>query len=181
MKRKLLLFTLYLFAFSFCPLSLQAQNMQELKHAAELGNVEAMFTIGNCYFHGNGVNRDYGEAETWYGRATAQWYALAKKEYEKLNLKSEASYNGNWSQFLNCHLKYPAKAIVEEVQGIVMLEFTVLFNEFISDIKVLRSLSKECDNEAMRVVRTARWKPAVNNKNENVSTRILVPVSFRLQ
>lgn len=36
------------------------------KQAAEMGSQDAMFSLGGCYFDGNGVEEDWDEAEKWY-------------------------------------------------------------------------------------------------------------------
>lgn len=181
LRHILKVFSFSLLVFGLCPQLLHAQSMQELRHSAELGNAEAQFALGDCYFHGNGVEQNYAEAEMWYRRATAQWYALAKMRRDALNLKSEASFSGNWSQFLLSHLKYPDKALNENVQGTVMVEFIVETDGSVSDVKVLRSVSKECDDEAVRVVKLGKWSPAVDNNDQKVRTRFLQPITFRLE
>ena len=52
------------------------------------------------------------------------------------------------------HLKYPAQAIRDRVQGIVQLRFVVLENGRIGDVQIIKSLESHCDAEAKRVVKS---------------------------
>ena len=52
------------------------------------------------------------------------------------------------------HLKYPAQAIRDRVQGIVQLRFVVLENGRIGDVQIIKSLEPHCDAEAKRVVKS---------------------------
>ena len=40
--------------------------------AAEQGNAVAQFTLGKCYFYGEGVEQDKQNAVEWYTRAAEQ-------------------------------------------------------------------------------------------------------------
>jgi len=65
--------------------------------------------------------------------------------------------------YLAKNLKYPAKAKKEGIAGKVHLSFTVQKDGAITDIAVIKGLSKEIDEEAVRVVRSA---PKWNTKTE---------------
>ena len=93
----------------------------------------------------------------------------------------EAKYPGNWIQYLQSHLKYPAIAIEQEVQGIVRIEFVVGKDGSISQMKVLKSLSKECDAEAMRVIRGAKWTPGKDEQGNPITSYKTQEVQFVLQ
>ena len=43
--------------------------------AAELGNAEAQYEVGGCYFAARGVDQDYYEAFKWYKKSADQGYA----------------------------------------------------------------------------------------------------------
>lgn len=40
--------------------------------AAEQGDADAQFNLGNAYYHGRGVRRDYRQAAYWWQRAADQ-------------------------------------------------------------------------------------------------------------
>ena len=56
--------------------------------------------------------------------------------------------------YLAQHLKYPAQAIRDRVQGIVLLSFVVLENGRVGQVQTIKSLEPHCDAEAKRVVKS---------------------------
>ena len=56
--------------------------------------------------------------------------------------------------YLAQHLKYPAQAIRDRVQGIVLLRFVVLENGRVGQVQTIKSLEPHCDAEAKRVVQS---------------------------
>ena len=65
-----------------------------------------------------------------------------------------------WHKYLQMNLKRPNT----DVQGKVFVSFIVERNGSLTDIKVIRSLSPECDQEAIRLVKTSpKWKPGLLN------------------
>ena len=52
--------------------------MRWYRQAAEKGSAKAQFNLGNLYYKGEGVARNYGEAAKWYRRAAAQGNAEAQ-------------------------------------------------------------------------------------------------------
>ena len=56
--------------------------------------------------------------------------------------------------YLAQHLKYPAQAIRDRVQGIVLLRFVVLENGRVGQVQTIKSLEPHCDAEAKRVVKS---------------------------
>lgn len=83
-------------------------------------------------------------------------------------------------RFLTENLKYPATAQRRKVQGKVITQFIVNEDGTISDLKVAKSLSAECDREAMRVLRLMpQWKPGVD-KGKPCRTMVCVPIVFKM-
>ena len=83
--------------------------------------------------------------------------------------------------FLSHNLKYPEKAMAEKVEGTVALEFIVEKDGWISNIKVLRSVSEECDAEAVRVVSSSpKWVPG-KQRDRAVNVTYTFPVVFQLR
>jgi len=96
----------------------------------------------------------------------------------------EASFPGGMKalmEYLSTNIKYPESAINISIQGKVYIQFVVLKTGAISDVKVLRGVSKELDDEAKRVVRMMpNWIPAIQN-NVKVNSRVTIPINFKLQ
>jgi len=56
----------------------QREAVKSYRKAADQGNVEAQYNLGDCYFNGKGVVKDQREAVTWYRKAAEQGNATAQ-------------------------------------------------------------------------------------------------------
>jgi periplasmic protein TonB len=82
--------------------------------------------------------------------------------------------------FVKQNMKYPTNARKMQVEGTVYVGFVVNKDGVISDVKVLRGILAECDNEAVRVIKLMPpWKPGKQN-GRFVNVRYTVPLKFRL-
>ena len=54
------------------------KSMLDLISAAEQGNADAQYKLGNSYYHGNGVTQDYKEAVKWYRLAADKGHTNAQ-------------------------------------------------------------------------------------------------------
>lgn len=89
------------------------------------------------------------------------------------------------SQFLQRwvyqYLKYPESAIINGIQGRVMVEFIIEKDGKVTNVRVVKGVSEELDAEAVKVVSASpKWKPGKVNGNK-VRTSISIPVEFRLE
>ena len=85
-------------------------------------------------------------------------------------------------KFLSDNIKYPSSAEKKGIQGTVVLQFVVEKNGSISNVKVLRSVDKALDAEAVRVVKQMkRFVPGYNEDHAAVRVLYTLPVSFKLQ
>ncbi|MDB5234339.1 MAG: hypothetical protein JWR44_1332 [Hymenobacter sp.] len=76
------------------------------------------------------------------------------------------------------HLKYPEAARVKQVTGAVLVTATVNVDGTVSNPVVAKSLSPECDAEALRVVPLLTgWQPAMR-KGRPLPVLIQLPVPF---
>ena len=83
-------------------------------------------------------------------------------------------------KWLSEHIKYPAIAQEQGIQGRVFVQFVVNRDGSIVDVKVLRSPDPSLSKEAERVVKMMpKWKPA-RQGNKTVRSRFTLPVMFRL-
>lgn len=96
----------------------------------------------------------------------------------------EATFPGGMAamhKYLSENIKYPEIAMEMGDQGKVYVEFVVEKDGSITQLKVLRGVSKEIDKEAKRVVGTMpKWEPA-ETKGESVRARCRIPIKFTLQ
>lgn len=79
------------------------------------------------------------------------------------------------------YLKYPEEAVINGIQGRVMVDFIIEKDGKVTDVRVARSVSPELDAEAVKVVSASpKWKPG-RLKGEKVRTSMQIPVEFRLE
>lgn len=84
-------------------------------------------------------------------------------------------------KYISSHMQYPAMAAEQGIEGRVTLQFVVTKNGSVGEVKVVRSLSPECDNEAKRVVKgLPKFTPGRQN-GQAVNVWYTLPVTFKLQ
>ena len=84
-------------------------------------------------------------------------------------------------KFLIKNIQYPVEAMKNDVQGRVVIQFTVKKDGSISDAKVARSVDPLLDKEALRVVNAMpKWKPGMH-EGKAVNVTYTIPVAFKLQ
>ena len=83
-------------------------------------------------------------------------------------------------QWLSSHIKYPAVAAENDIQGRVVCTFIVGKDGAISDVEVIRSIDPSLDKEAVRVIsQMPNWLPGRQN-GQAVRVKYTLPVTFRL-
>ena len=84
-------------------------------------------------------------------------------------------------KFLSSHINYPPMAAEKNVQGKVTLQFVVEKDGRVGEVNVVRSVDKDLDNEAIRVVKLLpKFTPGRQN-GQPVRVWYTLPVSFKLQ
>lgn len=85
-------------------------------------------------------------------------------------------------KFLADNIQYPKNAEKKNAHGTVILQFIVEKTGAISDVQVLKSVNKELDAEAVRVVKQiTRFVPGYDKNHAPVRVRYTLPVKFELQ
>ncbi len=85
-----------------------------------------------------------------------------------------------FSKWVSEQVKYPQDAIDANIQGKVVLQFTVNKEGQVEDVKVLHGVSETLDAEAVRVVSSSpKWEPGSMNGTP-VNVKYIFPVLFRL-
>jgi protein TonB len=78
------------------------------------------------------------------------------------------------------NIKYPTKAKEMRIEGRVICAFIVNEDGSLSDIKIARSISKEFDEEAIRLIKNMpNWKPGKQN-GKAVKVNYSLPIIFNL-
>jgi periplasmic protein TonB len=101
--------------------------------------------------------------------------------FEKVEI--HASYKGGektFLKYLGSVIKYPEEAKKKYIQGEVLVGFTVGVKGEIKDVRVIRGISVECDEEALKAIRAMPdWICAIQN-GRAIEEYIEMPVAFRL-
>ena len=84
-------------------------------------------------------------------------------------------------KYIRENTKYPSIALEQDLQGVVILRFVVERDGSVGEVQVKKSLSAECDREAIRVVKSLpRFIPA-KQSGRPVRKWFTVPVRFMIQ
>lgn len=98
-------------------------------------------------------------------------------------VETPASFPGGEAalvNFVNSHLKYPAIAQEQDIQGKVVLKFVVLKNGSVGQVQVIQSLESHCDQEAIRIVKSLpRFIPG-KQMGKPVDSWFTLPIRFQL-
>lgn len=86
-----------------------------------------------------------------------------------------------FSKWVAQHLEYPEIAKENGVSGRVMLEFTVMPDGRVTNVRVLRGVDPSLDAEAVRVVSSSpKWEPG-RQRDRAVKVTYTFPVIFQLR
>jgi protein TonB len=83
--------------------------------------------------------------------------------------------------YVSQNLNYPQGAIRLGIEGKVFVQFVVGTKGAISEVKVVKGISAECDQEAIRVIKKApNWNPG-KQRGRPVKVRMIIPITFMLE
>lgn len=83
------------------------------------------------------------------------------------------------SEFINQNLQYPKGAVKENIEGSVFISFIVEETGTISEANIIKGINKECDQEALRVVKLMdKWNPGMQS-GKAVRVKFILPVKFK--
>ena len=84
-------------------------------------------------------------------------------------------------KYLSTHINYPTMAMENNVQGRVVVKFVVTKSGKIGEVKVVRSVDRDLDKEAVRVCKTLPDFIPGKMNGQAVNVWYTLPVSFKLQ
>ncbi len=120
-----------------------------------------------------GISNNYSQKNT----KEFYWGENGDKIYLSPDVKAE--FRGGekaWIEFFCKNFKYPNTCA--NIEGRIILQFIVRKDSTLSDFKVLQSLERYYDKEALRVAQMMpKWSPAKNG-DSLVNSRILLPIKF---
>ena len=83
-------------------------------------------------------------------------------------------------KYIDSHINYPPMAAQNNVQGRVILQFVVDKTGKVGEVKVVRSVDKDLDNEAVRIIKTLPEFTPGRQNGQAVSVWYTLPVTFKL-
>jgi protein TonB len=84
-------------------------------------------------------------------------------------------------KFVKRHLRYPASARRQGIDGTVYVSFVVTGDGIVHKAKIVRGIHVDCDEEVIRVISMLnKWKGGKQN-GQPVNVRMVLPIVFRLQ
>ncbi len=89
--------------------------------------------------------------------------------------------DSNMWQWVDQHLRYPAVALMNGVQGKVVVTFIIDKDGNVQSPTVTRSVDPSLDREALRLIKSMpKWNPGKQN-GQVVNVRYSIPITFKLQ
>ncbi|MCV9388397.1 M56 family metallopeptidase [Reichenbachiella ulvae] len=83
-------------------------------------------------------------------------------------------------EFIGQNMTYPTQAREAGVEGRVYVQFIIDEEGNLSDVRPVKGIGSGCDQEAVRVIRSAApWKPGKQD-GQAVKVRMVLPITFKL-
>lgn len=99
----------------------------------------------------------------------------------KTYVQQMPEFNGNIRSYLSKHIRYPAMAKENGIEGRVIIRFVVNEDGSVSNVEILRGAGGGLNEEALRVVNgMPAWKPGRQN-DVPVKVYFTLPISFSLK
>jgi protein TonB len=110
---------------------------------------------------------------------------IEEETLDFIRVEKKPTFNGEeantFSRWVAQNLIYPEIAKENGVQGRVILQFTILRDGSIGNIKVLRGIDSALEKEAVRVVsQSPKWEPG-RQRDRAVNVSYTFPVIFQLR
>ncbi len=96
--------------------------------------------------------------------------------------KSPEFYKGDDAlpEFILSNIEYPNIAKLQNIEGTVVLSFIVETNGFVSNVKTIKMVGGGCNEEAIKLINSLRFKPAEKN-GKYVRYKMQYPITFNLK
>lgn len=188
---------LFLALAGFCLLSLDTQAQKKIKKSAAVAAPElekgSLTTDGQRTGKWNFYNKkqqleltfDYDSARISFLQPdTAHYLVRIGEQWQPHRVNRAPHLLGSteqWLMTLNQKLRYPASALRQQLQGTVLVAYTVNPDGHTSDYAIESSLSADCDQEVWRVLKELpdNWIPAIY-QGRPAATRFYLAVQFKI-
>ena len=101
-----------------------------------------------------------------------------RREVEKSIIKKPVLVGG-LTKFQK-NIEYPRKALKDNIQGRVIIRFTVDQKGYVRDPEILKGVRNDIDKEALRAISKSRFKPARKN-GKPITVEHLISILFQIE
>ena len=84
-----------------------------------------------------------------------------------------------FADFIQQNMVYPSVALKQSISGMVEMFFVVEPTGRVSNIKLLKSVSGGCNEEAVRLLKMLSWAPGIHGEKA-VRTEMIMQIRFNL-
>lgn len=116
-------------------------------------------------------------------KTTDAYAMLDKSIYNMATVERQPFYFGGneaLQEWIDKNMNYPASAIENHTEGKIIIEFIIDENGGVCDAQILKGLTDELNDEALRLVNAMPdWRPG-KVKGEAVKTYFTTSITFRL-
>jgi len=107
---------------------------------------------------------------------------MAKEKKEKHFIQQPVYPGGPQAlkKFIAKNLRYPEEALKAQVEGTVALRYVVDHKGAVSDVKVIAGLGSGCDEEAVRLVKSLKFRVPRQKRPGKVQFHKDIKIHFRL-
>jgi TonB family protein len=92
-----------------------------------------------------------------------------------------ACSNEQLLKYLYKHIKYPKRALLNGVEGMVIAQIMINNDGKVERPKILRGIGQDCDEEVLRILESMpEWTPGRQN-GRKVKVRMKIPVQFKIR
>jgi len=99
---------------------------------------------------------------------------------EEKKEKVTSCSNQNLVNFISGNLEYPPAATLEQIEGTIVLGFTINEKGEVTDSKIIRDIGGDCGAEGLRLLEMMpNWKPGIKD-GVPVPVNLKLPISFAL-
>ena len=141
--------------------------------------VFAVAVCGKAYAQQNVTTLSYDQARS-YVQEKSNGSVMTFGQVEEKPKFQDGEPNA-FIRWIYSELKYPEQAVQENLEGKVVMQFTISKDGSVKNVKVMRSTHPSFDEEAVRVIKSSpKWEPA-KVKGEPVDIVYTMPVVFKKQ
>lgn len=108
-------------------------------------------------------------------------YGTSTKEIPPYSFTPPKPIGGQakFKDYINENLRYPVSGLATGVKGSVRVQFTIKSSGTMTDLRIIRSLGEDFDNEALRLIKNGpKWQPAEEN-GTRVDRDVKVTIRFK--